>query len=87
MTYPLGDHPSDHIAVWQAETYESDSDRSWYAFIDQVEKLMGRDPDGDNSDAAKAAGTADGYSLDEFHDLWEDGLTARQAIDRLGVQL
>lgn len=76
----MSDHPSDHIALWDVENYQSVSERVWLVWIDKVEELLGCDPDGENSDAAKAAGTADGYSLDEFHDMWKQGLTPAAAV-------
>lgn len=72
----MSDHPSDHIAVWEAENYESDRSRAWYAFYDAVEKLMGHDIDGDQA--------TDGYSIDGFHDLWKAGLTPEAAVAQIG---
>jgi hypothetical protein len=73
-----------HWALWQAENSESENARRWESWIDKVEALLGHSADGNNSDAAKAAGTADGYSMDEFYDMWKAGQAPRQAVDSVG---
>jgi hypothetical protein len=72
----MSDHPSDHIAVWEAETFESPSERAWLRWIDEVEKLAGHDLDGDQAE--------DGYSMDGFHELFEKGRTPEQAVAEIG---
>lgn len=68
----MSDHPSDHLAIWAAENYESALQRAWLTWIDKVEKLLGHTPDGDQ--------TEDGYSLDGFHELWQLGLHPSEAV-------
>ena len=45
----------------------------------QLEKLVGFSLDGDNGARAKAAGTADGYSLDECSDMFDAGYSLAKA--------
>jgi hypothetical protein len=66
----------DHLAIWEAENYQSASERAWLAWIDQVEKLLGHDPDGDQDQ--------DGYSMDGFHALFKHGLHPAEAVDVIG---
>jgi hypothetical protein len=65
----------DHMAVWEAENFESAEERRWYAWIDAVERLLGHDPDGDHD--------TDGYSMDGFHDMFKAGRTPAQAVEGL----
>lgn len=46
---------------------------SWDRWIAKAEKLIGHDLDGNDSEAAKAAGTARGYSLDEAVEYFNAG--------------
>jgi hypothetical protein len=73
-----------HMEIWEAENYQSPAERSWYSWIQTVENLLGHSADGDNSDAAKAAGTADGYSLDELYDAFLSGKTPADAVSDIG---
>ena len=75
---------NDHMAIWRAENYQSPTERAWLDWIDAVERLLGHDPDGDDSDEARAAGTSDGYSLDGFYDMWKAGRTPQQAVAEIG---
>ena len=47
----------------------------WYA---AAEKAVGHDLDGDDTEEARAAGTADGYSVDGAYDAWRAGMTVTQ---------
>lgn len=67
-----------HLEFAVLESYVSPRDRNWEKWVNRVEVLLGHDLDGNNSEAAKAAGTADGYSMDEAHDAWLAGATAEQ---------
>lgn len=67
---------STHMEIWQAEVYESERERSWFRFIDMVEALLGRDPDGDQR--------ADGFSMDGFYELWQRGRSPKQAVAEIG---
>jgi hypothetical protein len=67
-----------HLALWQSENYVSPGERAWLAWVAKAEKLLGHDLDGDNSEAAKVAGTSCGYSLDEAHDAFADGVTVEE---------
>lgn len=72
----MSEHPSDHLAIWAADNYESASTRAWLDWIDRVEKLLGHDSDGDQSE--------DGYSLDGFLELYKRGLHPAEAISVIG---
>lgn len=62
------------------------TERAWMTFLTEVSRLTGIDNlDGDNSAAAKSAGVADGYSLDELHDWFETGRSARSAADQIAA--
>jgi len=50
----------------------------WERWFARAERLIGHDLDGDDSEAAHAAGTADGYSVDGAYDAWRAGLTVEQ---------
>lgn len=56
---------------------------AWEHWITRVENRLGHSVDGDNSAAAKASGTADGYSQDECFDWFKEGLTSAQASQRI----
>lgn len=60
-----------HLALWQAETYQSPEDRAWSAWYDKLVALFGN-PDGSQVE--------DGYSLDNFYDMWEAGYSVETAI-------
>lgn len=65
------------FAALESAMADTPADRSFSAFVARAERLLGvADLDGDNSEAAKAAGTADGYSLDEASDAFDRGETA-----------
>lgn len=67
---------------------EAAADTRWERFVDLVAARLGLDSlDGDNSAAAKAAGTADGYSLDEAYDLWSQGHTVATAANHFRVRI
>lgn len=64
------------------------SDRAYARFLDNVSALTGiADLDGDNSAKAKAAGTADGYSLDDCLDWFDAGWTPEQAAAEIVAAL
>lgn len=69
-----------HLALWQSENYVSPREVQWYAWVRAAELRLGHDLDGDNSEAAKAAGTSCGYSLDEAHDAFADGVTVADYV-------
>lgn len=51
---------------------------AWERWYDAAEKMLGHDLDGDDSEEARAAGTADGYSVDGAYDAWRAGITVAQ---------
>lgn len=60
-----------HLAVWKAETYESPTERRWFRFVADVERLAGLDTlDGNERE--------DGYSLDGAYDDFLAGETAAE---------
>lgn len=70
----MNEHPSDHLAIYAAETaaLETTPFERWIA---DVERLMGHDSDGDLRE--------DGYSLDTFSEMFDQGLTPEQAAERI----
>lgn len=58
------------------ESAQLNSDAAWLAWCDRAETILGHDLDGDDSAESKAAGKADGYSLDGAYDAFLDGVTA-----------
>lgn len=64
----------DHFATYAAES-AGPVDIAWESWIDRVEDLLDRDPNGSLA--------ADGYSIDTFHDMFEAGFTPRQASGRV----
>ncbi len=52
----------------------------WERWAERVEKMLGFDLDGDDSEAAREAGTSDGYSLDGAYEAWRRGDTAEQHV-------
>lgn len=46
---------------------------AWERWFDRAEKMLGFDLDGDDSEAARLAGTSDGYSVDGAYDAWRRG--------------
>lgn len=50
----------------------------WERWTAQVEKAIGHSLDGDNSVDAMVAGNADGYSLDDAYEAFEDGDTVAE---------
>lgn len=59
-------------------------DGPWEAWLAQVSHLTGiANLDGDNSARAKAAGTADGYSLDELFVQFEARWSPQRAADAI----
>jgi hypothetical protein len=62
----LNDHP---FAIFMAgESYVSDTERAWLAWVKKVEALLGSSLDGDQE--------KDGFSLDYANDAFEDGVSA-----------
>ena len=61
-----------HIELWQLENYVSPQERSWLAYIGEVEGHLGHDLDGDQDE--------DGYSIDRCHDFFCDGADVEQAV-------
>ena len=50
-------------------------DDNWDCWIAQAEKIARHNLDGENSEAARAAGTADGYSLDDAFNAYRAGMS------------
>lgn len=71
MTYEdLNDHP---FAIFMAgESFISDGERAWLAWVKKVEKLLGHSLDGDQE--------TDGYSMDFAYDEFENGLTPEHYV-------
>lgn len=71
-----------HMEVWAMErASEEGSSRSrrWERFCDTVETILRIDDlDGDDSETARANGTADGYSIDEAYDFFHEGKLASE---------
>jgi hypothetical protein len=61
-----------HMALGLAESAAC-APTAWERWIDQVEKLLGHDTDGDQEQ--------DGYSLDGFYASWKAGLSPAQAVE------
>ena len=53
-----------------SESAQLESDAAWLAWVRRAEAILGHDLDGDNSANSRAAGTADGYSLDDAYDAY-----------------
>lgn len=68
----LNEHPQ---AIFAAAESEALNATPWERWVAKAERLIGHNLDGDDSDAAKAAGIACGYSLDEAHDYYRRGAT------------
>lgn len=66
---------SDHIDRWAYESAACEP-TEWERWINAVEALLGHSADGDSD--------TDGYSLDEFHDNWKQGLSPEAAA--AGIQ-
>lgn len=60
-----------HLDVWEFEQSWERGDRAWMRFINKVEKLLGRELDGDEGD---------GLSLDGAHDAFRAGTTPEAYI-------
>ena len=72
-------HPDDiHMAIWQAEQAVPEHEARWLMWIEEVEKLLGHDADGDQS--------TDGYSMDGFYDMFKTGMSAVSAVESLRVE-
>lgn len=52
----------------------------WEVWAERVEKALGHDLDGEDSDAARKAGTSDGYSLDGAYAAWRRGDSVMQHV-------
>lgn len=65
-----------HMELWESENYVSPEELDWYRWYDQLESEFGN-PDGDFD--------RDGYSLDNFYDMWKAGYTVQQAIANKSV--
>jgi hypothetical protein len=57
-----------HLALGQSESYSSPGEIAWDRFVSRVERLIGRDLDGDQE--------RDGYSIDCAYAAFEAGETA-----------
>jgi hypothetical protein len=68
---PIDDQIDPHLALWQSETYVSPQEQGWYRWIRKLESVFGH-YDGTQE--------IDGYSLDNFYDMWEAGYTVERAI-------
>lgn len=66
----------DHFAIYAAESAPP-ADLAWERWIDEVENLLDQSPDGDQAE--------DGFSLDAFHELFEKGKTAAEAVEEVGI--
>lgn len=67
-------------------TLDTYSDRAWSAWLGKVSELTGiANLDGENSADAKAAGNADGYSLDELSDQFDAGWSPRRSADAISA--
>lgn len=74
----LADHPFSPENVRRESGVALDRcEAAWLRWCDRVEKIAG-DFDGDNSAAAKAAGNADGFSVDDAHDAFMAGMPAEE---------
>lgn len=67
----------DHMYRWSLDNTETENDRAWDRWIDAVSELLGRDPDGDQE--------RDGYSLDNFYNMWKGGYIPQKAVQNKGT--
>lgn len=61
-----------HMDTWQSENRTTASDRAWYQWIAEAQRLAGHSLDGDQA--------TDGYSMDYAYEAWEAGQTAAQYV-------
>jgi len=59
-----------HIEVWQYETHRPASEELWFAWCNQVERILGDSLDGDEA--------SDGYSLDSAYEAFVARITPTQ---------
>lgn len=64
-----------HLHTWEAETFQSQIEKRWLAWIKRAETLAGHNLDGDQD--------SDGYSLDQAFALFRAGLTPKQYVTNL----
>lgn len=69
----LNEHP--HYMLLQSESYVSQEERRWLAWVAKVEAILGHPLDGDQK--------TDGYSLDFANDAFADGLTPREYAEEV----
>ncbi len=66
-----------HLELWVSENRVSKSEMSWNRWTNRAEKLFGHNLDGDQD--------IDGYSLDYAYKAWQDGLTPKQYVAKVGL--
>lgn len=75
----LNDHPFAPANVARESGAPSNSERAWLSWCARVEKILGHDLDGDETQG-------DSYSLDGAHDAWMAGVSphgyAREVCER-----
>lgn len=69
------DIESDHLSIYAAESAALEP-TGWESWIGQAENILGNSADGDQEE--------DGYSLDSFYQLFEQGLTPADAVREVG---
>lgn len=65
------DEINPHLGLYQREVYQTAGDRAWDRFVNKVEKLVGREIDGDEGD---------GVALEYAYDAFRKGLTPDQYV-------
>jgi hypothetical protein len=71
----LMDHPFSPEAVAFEGGADSKSDKAWYRFHDECERLLGHDLDGNDVEQNGC-----GYSQDEAYDVWRSGKSAHAYV-------
>lgn len=66
-----------HLEFAAIESFESPSDRSWDAFVQKVELLLGSNLDGNQAE--------DGYSIDFAYDHWREGYSAAEYVTQVEI--
>lgn len=71
----LNEHPFSPASVARESGEPDLSDRAWFKWAAEVERLLGHDLDGDDTN-----GEGCGYSIDEANNAWADGKSAHAYV-------
>jgi hypothetical protein len=67
-----------HMEVWEAEQFQSDSEKEWLTYAKEIELRLG-------VDLGQCSEADDGYCIDSAYDAWREGVSVDEYCSGIRV--